>query len=119
MAQNDDETTGQSSQKRFPWTVVLALPFVLLYYPLYKYAHKEVNWRAAIATIIGFELIMFPAEVFSVSRGHWIWNPNCILGPTIFNVPIEEPLLYYWYPVLFVITLMCAIRKFLRNRKTH
>ncbi|MFA6434773.1 MAG: lycopene cyclase domain-containing protein [Elusimicrobiales bacterium] len=104
-------------QKKWPASVILAAPFFLLVLPLYKAARERVDWRAAAAMIATFELLMFCAEAFSVSRGHWVWNPNRILGPVIFNIPIEEPLLYYWFPPLFVVILMHALESFFEKRK--
>ncbi|MCK4935450.1 MAG: hypothetical protein KAR84_01240 [Elusimicrobiales bacterium] len=102
--------------KRWPATVVLLAPFMFLFIPLYKAARHSVNWAAAVAMMATFEVIMFFAEYFSVSRQHWIWNPDRILGPTIFGIPIEEPLLYYWFPPLFVVILMHAIENWLKKR---
>ncbi len=99
-----------------PLTVILALPFVLIFIPLYRAARTEVHWKAVFATITVFEIVMFLSEHFSLSRGHWVWNEARILGPKIWGVPIEEPLLYYWFPVIFVITLLHAIRKAIKNR---
>lgn len=107
----------REGQKKWPASIILAAPFFLLILPLYKAARERVNWRAAAAMIATFEVLMFCAEAFSVSRGHWAWNPNRILGPTIFNVPIEEPLLYYWFPPLFIVLLMHALESFFEKRK--
>ena len=102
--------------KRWPATIVLLAPFMVLFIPLYKAARHSVNWAAAIAMMASFEVIMFFSEYFSVSRQHWIWNPDRIIGPTIFNIPIEEPLLYYWFPPLFVVVLMHAIENWMKKR---
>ena len=109
--------TKPSSAKRWPATVVLLAPFMFLIVPLYKAAKNSVNWAAAMAMMATFEIIMFFAEYFSVSRGHWVWNPDRIIGPTIFGIPIEEPLLYYWFPPLFVVILMHAIENFIKKRE--
>jgi hypothetical protein len=106
-----------TTTKRVPLTVILAAPFFLIIIPLYKAARNSVNWAAAAAMIVTFELLMFAAEFFSVSRGHWVWNPDRIVGPTIFGIPIEEPLLYYWFPPLFVVVLMHALKNWLDGRK--
>lgn len=106
-----------TTTKRFPLTVILAAPFFLIIIPLYKAARHSVNWAAAAAMILTFEALMFAAEFFSVSRGHWVWNPDRIVGPTIFGIPIEEPLLYYWFPPLFVVVLMHALKNWLDGRK--
>jgi len=104
-------------QKKWPATVILLAPFTLIFIPLYRAARHSVNWAAAIAMIVTFEIIMFLAEYFAVSRGHWIWNPNRIIGPTIFSIPIEEPLLYYWFPPLLVVVFMHAVENRIKARQ--
>jgi lycopene cyclase domain-containing protein len=111
LSEEDKKKRDATGQKKWPASVILAAPFFLLLIPLYKAARERVNWKAALAMIATFEALMFCAEAFSVSRGHWIWNPNRILGPSIFGIPIEEPLLYYWFPPLFVVLLMHAFEK--------
>lgn len=113
---SEEDKKRREGQKKWPASVILAAPFFLLVLPLYKAARERVNWRAAAAMIATFEILMFCAEAFSVSRGHWVWNPNRILGPVIFNIPIEEPLLYYWFPPLFVVLLMHALEQHLLER---
>ena len=108
LSDEDKKKQDATAQKKWPVSVILAAPFFLLILPLYKAARERVNWKAALAMIATFEALMFCAEAFSVSRGHWIWNPNRILGPSIFGIPIEEPLLYYWFPTLFVVLLLHA-----------
>ncbi|MEW5950414.1 MAG: hypothetical protein GX447_00765 [Elusimicrobia bacterium] len=110
---NEDQV---KRQKKWPATVVLAAPFFLIVIPFYKAAKEALNWPAAIAMIITFEILMFACEIMSVSRGHWVWNPNRTLGPTILGVPIEEPLLYYWFPPLFVVLLMLVIEGYIKKR---
>lgn len=108
----DKKKLDATARKKWPATVILAAPFALLLIPLYRAARERVNWKAALAMIATFEALMICAELFSVSRGHWIWNPNRVLGPMFFGVPIEEPLLYYWFPPLFVVILMHAFEGF-------
>lgn len=108
LNEEDQKKEAATARKKWPASVILAAPFLLLILPLYKAARQRVNWKAALAMLATFEVIMFCAEIFSVSRGHWVWNPNRTLGPTVFGVPIEEPLLYYWFPPLFTVLLMHA-----------
>lgn len=117
LNEEDRKKKDATAPKRWPATVILAVPFMLLLVPLYKAAKERVNWKAALSMIATFEVVMFCAEFFSVSRGHWVWNPNRTLGVAIFGIPIEEPLLYYWFPPLFVVILMHAIEGFLERRK--
>lgn len=116
LSEEDKKKQAATAQKKWPASVLLAAPFFLLVVPLYRAARERVNWRAALALIATFEALMFCAEIFSVSRGHWIWNPNRTLGPTVFGVPIEEPLLYYWFPPLFVVLMMHAFEGWFEKR---
>jgi lycopene cyclase domain-containing protein len=109
---SEEDKKRRLDQKKWPASVIIAAPFLFLLRPLWKAARERLNWRAAAAMIITFEVLMFCAEWFSVSRGHWVWNPNRIVGPTIFNIPIEEPLLYYWFPPLFVVLLFHVLEKY-------
>jgi len=99
----------------FPWWATLALPFLIIFYFVYKSSIEEVHWKAAYATVILFELVVFPAEAFSVSRGHWVYNDARIWGARLIDVPIEQPLLYYLFPPLLIITSFHAIRMVLRR----
>lgn len=94
----------------FAWWGTLLLPFLGAFWFLYGAAKDRVNWKAAFATVLLFEIVVFPAEIFSVWRGHWVYNDARIWGPRLFNVPIEEPLLYYVFPALITITAFHAIR---------
>ena len=116
LSDEDKKKQDATAQKKWPATVILAAPFALLLIPLYRAARERVNWKAALAMIATFEALMICAELFSVSRGHWIWNPNRVLGPMFLGVPIEEPLLYYWFPPLFVVILMHAFEGFFAKK---
>ncbi len=116
LSEEDKKKQDATAQKKWPASVILAAPFVFILIPLYKAARQRVNWKAALAMIATFEALMICAEIFSVSRGHWIWNPNRVLGPMFFGVPIEEPLLYYWFPPLFVVLMMHAFEFFFIKR---
>ena len=102
--------------KRWPASVLLTVPFFFIAAPLYSLTKKHVNWRAAGLMIATFSVIAFVAGHFSVVRQHWIWNPARTLGPTVWGVPIEEPLLYYWFPPLFVVLLFHAVEDWLKRR---
>jgi Lycopene cyclase len=119
LEKNNIKEVGKKSlvgAKRWPATIVILSPLLVLFIPLYKAARHSVNWSAAIALVVTFEIIMFLAEFFSVTRQHWIWNPDRIIGPTIFNIPIEEPLLYYWFAPLFLVVLMHTIENWMKKR---
>lgn len=102
-------------QRWFPWWGTLLAPFLLALWALARDVGREVDWRAAFATVAVFELVVFPAEMISVGRGHWVYNEARIWGPKLLGVPIEEPLLYYVFPALIVIAGFHAIRKRLKG----
>jgi lycopene cyclase domain-containing protein len=109
-AQPNHEPPTLNRGKRWPATVLLAAPFIFILIPLYRAARHGLNRKALVFTLLTFEVLMFVAEHFSLSRGHWVWNEARILGPKIWNVPIEEPLIYYWLGPFFVITLFQALK---------
>ncbi|MCB4757029.1 MAG: lycopene cyclase domain-containing protein [Elusimicrobia bacterium] len=98
-----------------PLWAILIVPFLILFEPLYRYVKDEVNWKAAFGTVVIFELLLLCAEYYSLKRGHWVYNEARILGPKIFGIPIEEPLLYYLFPPLIIISLMHGVKKVLRK----
>ena len=114
---SEEDKKKRVLQEKWPATVILAAPFVFLLLPLWTAARERVDRRAAAAMILTFEAVMLGAEYFSISRGHWVWNPNRTLGPTIFGIPIEEPLLYYWFPPLFVVVLMHTLDKYIFEKR--
>lgn len=97
--------------KWWPLWALLKIPFLILFYPLYKYVKDEVNWTAAWLTVATFEVLLFCAEYLSLQRGHWVYNEARILGPKILGIPIEEPLLYYFFPPLIIISLFHLFKK--------
>ncbi|MDE2290726.1 MAG: lycopene cyclase domain-containing protein [Elusimicrobia bacterium] len=98
------------------WWDILYLPFLAAFWWLYHAFRRRVSWRAAWLTVLVFEGVVFPAEVFSVHRGHWVYNEARILGPRLLGVPIEEPLLYYLFSPLIIVTVFEAWRALLGRR---
>jgi lycopene cyclase domain-containing protein len=90
---------------KWPAWFLLAIPFLLAMIPLFKAVWRRVDWLACAFTVLLFEGIMIVVEHNSVMRGHWVYNENRILGPLVWGVPIEEPLIYYLLPPIFVIML--------------
>lgn len=102
--------------KWWPLWAIFMIPFLLIFKPLYKYVKDAVNWKAAWATVLLCEVVLMTAEWYSLKRGHWVYNEARILGPKVFGVPIEEPLLYYLFSPLIIISLMESIRKKLSSK---
>lgn len=99
----------------WPAYILLILPFVKLFKFIYPTIRREINLRAAIATIILFEIFMLFAEHYNLKRGHWVYNEARILGVKVFGIPIEEPLIYYWFPGMLTIVILLAIRRKIRE----
>ncbi len=91
--------------KKWPASALLAIPFAILMALLVPVVRKLVRWRACWLTVLAFEVIMLPVEHAAVSVGFWVYNRNRLLGPTVWGVPIEEPLIYYFLPPIFAIML--------------
>ena len=100
----------------WPAWALLIVPYLLWLLGLCRKTMDRVNWPAAFATVAVFELVVGTSEIYSVSRGHWVYNDARLWGPKLFNVPIEEHLLYYVFPPLLVICGMHAIRMALEQR---
>jgi len=88
---------------KWPAWAVLAIPFLLAMLVLARFVKSRVAWTACWISVLVFELIMIPVEHNSILRGHWVYNENRILGPLFWGIPIEEPLIYYVFPPVFVI----------------
>ena len=101
---------------RWPAWFLLALPFILVCVYVLHAVRKEINWRAAAAMVVVSEIMLMIVEHISVGRGHWVYNENRILGLKIWDVPVEEPLIYYWLPQLFVVATMLLIYRRLRKK---
>jgi len=88
---------------KWPAWALLAIPFLLVILLLNKVAGSRVRWTACWLTVLLFEAVMIPVEHKAILLGHWVYNENRILGPLFWGIPIEEPLIYYIFPPVFVI----------------
>ncbi|HEX2958241.1 MAG TPA: hypothetical protein VHO70_15510 [Chitinispirillaceae bacterium] len=96
---------GYERGKRFPAWSVLAIPFLVLMGAVFRYV-KKVSFKAALAVIILFETGTLLIEHHAVINGHWVYNRAKLLGPLVWDVPIEEVVIYYLFPPVFVILIM-------------
>ncbi|MFH1258829.1 MAG: lycopene cyclase domain-containing protein [Elusimicrobiota bacterium] len=103
--------------KWWPAWAILILPFIFIFAPLYRRIKDQINWRAIFAMIVVSEIILTIAEHNSIQRGHWVYNEARILGPRIWGIPIEEPLIYYWLPQILAVIALLFIRSLLKNSK--
>lgn len=87
----------------FPAWALLALPFVLVMIWLWPLVRRRVRWAGCALAVMVFEVVMLPVEHQAILRGHWVYNDARILGPLVWGIPVEEPLLYYLLPPILVI----------------
>lgn len=119
MATEDEDQVTQDEKGAFTWKkgkwaplwALFMVPFLLVALPLYRWVRTEVSWAAAWITVAVFEMLLMPVEWYSLGRGHWVYNEARILGPKIFGIPIEEPLLYYLFSPLIIICIYHAFLK--------
>jgi lycopene cyclase domain-containing protein len=88
---------------KWPAWALLALPFAFLMAWLLPLVRRRVRWTACWLTVLVFEAVLIPVEHNSLIRGHWVYNEHRILGPKLWGIPIEEPLIYYLLPPILVI----------------
>lgn len=94
--------------KSFPAWLLIAIPFILLMvflFERFKELRTTIQWKAALTCVALFEFILIFIEHFSLLKGFWVYNRARILGPEIWGIPIEEPLIYYLFPIVMVIML--------------
>ena len=111
MPEEEKRETTYASGAWWPAWALFITPFLAVFFFMYRAFKEDVNWRAAFATVALFEVVVFPWEHYALARGHWVYNAARILGPKWWGVPIEEPLLYYFFSPLIMITVMQAIQK--------
>ncbi|MFW5775318.1 MAG: lycopene cyclase domain-containing protein [Chitinivibrionales bacterium] len=103
--------------KRWPAWALIALPFVMLLVYLRRRVHS-MCWRSAVTVVLLFEIANLFIEHRAVYLGHWVYNEARILGPRIWGIPIEEPMIYYLFPPLFVIIIMHLFYQWFRGSHT-
>jgi lycopene cyclase domain-containing protein len=90
--------------KKYPAFVLAAAPFIAFTVWLAKRV-KGVSVQSLITLILLFEITVLFIEHNAVMKGHWVYNLNKIIGPLIWEVPIEEPLIYYLWPPIMVVVI--------------
>jgi len=93
---------------RFPAWFAMAIPFmifIIIFVEHSKELRRTISWKALACSIALFEFVLFPIEHLGVNQGFWIYNRARILGIEIWDIPIEEPLIYYLFPVIMVVFL--------------
>jgi len=100
-----------------PWWLLIAMPFIIAMMFLVKKVRKRFNLRATIAMVIISEVMLICWVHHAVMNQEWVYNKARILGPLFWGIPIEEPLIYYWAPQVFVVATMLYIHSKLRKSK--
>jgi hypothetical protein len=109
-----DQKSGQPSYERggkWPAWFAIAIPFLAIMPFLFRHV-RSLCWGAALTLILFFEITTIFVEHHAVIMGHWVYNTAKLIGPTVWNVPIEEPLIYYLFPPVFtvlVLHLFCGL----------
>jgi lycopene cyclase domain-containing protein len=100
-----------------PVWLLIAMPFLLAMIFLIRKVHKRFNLRATIAMVFFSETMLILWVHHAILNQNWVYNKARILGPLIWGIPIEEPLIYYWAPQVFVVGTMLYIHSKLRKAK--
>jgi lycopene cyclase domain-containing protein len=83
----------------FEYLIVLGLsllfPFLLSFHPRSQIKNRVL---IIIITIILVSIPWVIWDIYATYRGHWEFNSNYVLGPKIFNLPIEELAFFYVIP---------------------
>jgi lycopene cyclase domain-containing protein len=108
---------GYERGSRWPAWFGLAIPFLALMAVLFRYV-KNLSLKSALAVIVVFEIGTLCIEHHAVVNGHWVYNRAKLLGPLIWDVPIEEVLIYYLFPPLFVIFIMLLFNQYFLRQQT-
>lgn len=107
-------------RSQYPAWLFIPIPFLIAMAAAF-YAgilnRRDLNWRALILCVILFELILFPTEYVAVQKQFWVYNDNRILGLRVLGIPVEEPLIYYSTPNLFVPMMLAWFTKRLGTRR--
>jgi len=112
-----EDIPGYERGKRVPAWFALAIPFLALMGVLFRRV-KNLSFKSVIGVIVVFEIGTLLIEHHAVVNGHWVYNRAKLLGPLVWDVPIEEVVIYYVFPPLFVIFIMLLFYQyFLKQEK--
>jgi lycopene cyclase domain-containing protein len=109
---------GYERGKRIPAWFGLAIPFLVLMGVLFKHV-KNLSYLSAFGVVIVFETVTLFIEHHAVVNGHWVYNRAKLLGPLVWDVPIEEVVIYYLFPPLFVIFIMLMFQQYFSKREKN
>lgn len=87
--------------------IVMGIPFTLLVFKMHKLIeHRRVlSYRSLGLTLGVFYLAMTFVEHLAILNQYWVYDYSRLWGPKLWEIPIEEFLLYYWLGPTFVAVL--------------
>jgi hypothetical protein len=115
---HDKGVPGYERGKKWPAWFTIALPFIGLLALLARKV-KNVSLISVAATVLFFEIATFLIEHRSVMMGHWVYNRARIFGVLVWGVPIEELVIYYFFPPIFVILIMQWLFQYFSSKQTR
>lgn len=75
----------------------------------------QFPWRRFVFVWVAISAFWIVFDTVSVARGWWSYNPACILGLTLFGLPLDEITLFIAVPLVSSI-LLCLLGMFVRGR---
>jgi lycopene cyclase domain-containing protein len=81
---------------------IILLPVLLLSFKTDVKPHRHL--RGLLAGYLFVSLPFMVWDVWATARGHWAFNPEFILGPELFGVPLEEYLFFLAVPFALIYT---------------
>ena len=91
------------------FSYILVLVFVLIGCLWLEFALRTRvlrRWRRLLGAILVPVLVFMAWDAYAISRGHWYFNPDRILGyEVIAGVPVDELLFFLTIPLAAILTL--------------
>ena len=90
------------------WSYVAVLGFVLvgcLWLEFVLRTRVLVRTRRLLASLVAPIIIFFLWDAYAVSRGHWTFDPQRVLGIELpWGVPLDEVLFFIVIPIAAILT---------------
>ena len=92
------------------FNLIVLLPVLVLSFTTDVKPHKHVKGLLAGYLFVSLPFMIW--DIWAVSRGHWGFNPEFVLGPKLFGVPFEEFLFFITIPFALIYT-WGVVKKFI------
>jgi lycopene cyclase domain-containing protein len=92
------------------FNLLVILPVLVLSFTTNVKPHKHIKGLLAGYLFVSLPFAIW--DVWAVSRGHWGFNPEYVLGPKLFGVPFEEFLFFITIPFALIYT-WGVVKKFI------